>query len=61
MDICSAGESIPAMVEWGRHTDTLEGQGGSDMDRTLKFWQEMFGVEILFDMEIAGAWNVFIL
>lgn len=30
----------------------------SDMDRTLKFWQEMFGAEILFDMQIAGARNV---
>jgi catechol 2,3-dioxygenase-like lactoylglutathione lyase family enzyme len=32
----------------------------SDMDRTLKFWQEMFGAEILFDHEIAGARNVMI-
>ena len=32
----------------------------SDMDRTLKFWQEMFGAEILFDQEIAGARNVMI-
>ena len=32
----------------------------SDMDRTLKFWQEMFGAEILFDKEIAGARNVMI-
>jgi catechol 2,3-dioxygenase-like lactoylglutathione lyase family enzyme len=32
----------------------------SDMDRTLKFWQEMFGAEILFDMQIAGARNVMI-
>jgi predicted enzyme related to lactoylglutathione lyase len=30
------------------------------MDRTLKFWQEMFGAEILFDQEIAGARNVMI-
>ncbi len=32
----------------------------SDMDRTLKFWQVMFGAEILFDQEIAGARNVMI-
>ena len=32
----------------------------SHMDRTLKFWQEMFGAEILFDQEIAGARNVMI-
>jgi catechol 2,3-dioxygenase-like lactoylglutathione lyase family enzyme len=32
----------------------------SDMDRTLKFWQEMIGAEILFDQEIAGARNVMI-
>lgn len=32
----------------------------SDMDRTLKFWQEMFEAEILFDQEIAGARNVMI-
>jgi len=32
----------------------------SDMDRTLKFWQDMFGAEILFDQEIAGARNVMI-
>ena len=32
----------------------------SDMDRTLKFWQEMFGAEILFDQQIAGARNVMI-
>lgn len=32
----------------------------SDMVRTLKFWQEMFGAEILFDQELAGARNVMI-
>ena len=32
----------------------------SDMERTLKFWQVMFGAEILFDQEIAGARNVMI-
>jgi catechol 2,3-dioxygenase-like lactoylglutathione lyase family enzyme len=32
----------------------------SDMDRTLKFWQEMLGAEILIDQEIAGARNVMI-
>ena len=32
----------------------------SDMDRTLKFWQDMFGAEVLFDQEMAGARNVMI-
>ena len=32
----------------------------SDMERTLRFWQVMFGAEILFDREIAGARNVMI-
>jgi len=30
----------------------------SDMNATLKFWQEMFDAKILFDMEMAGARNV---
>lgn len=30
----------------------------SNMETTLKFWQEMFDARILFDMEIAGARNV---
>jgi predicted enzyme related to lactoylglutathione lyase len=32
----------------------------SDMGRTLQFWQEMFGAEVLFDQEIAGSRNVMI-
>ena len=32
----------------------------SDIDRTLQFWKEMFGAEILFDQMIAGARNVMI-
>jgi len=32
----------------------------SDIDATLKFWQEMFGAQILFDSEMAGARNVMI-
>jgi len=30
----------------------------SDVEATLKFWQDMFGARILFDTEIAGARNV---
>jgi catechol 2,3-dioxygenase-like lactoylglutathione lyase family enzyme len=32
----------------------------SDMRKTLQFWQEMFGAEILFDAEMAGVRNVMI-
>ena len=32
----------------------------SDMNRTLNFWQEMFGAEVLFDQKIAGVRNVMI-
>ena len=32
----------------------------SDMRVTLKFWQDMFGAQILFDTEIAGVRNVMI-
>lgn len=32
----------------------------SDIEATLKFWQEMFGAQVLFDAEIAGARNVMI-
>lgn len=32
----------------------------SDMDRTLNFWQEMFGAKVLFDQKVAGARNVMI-
>ena len=32
----------------------------SDIEATLRFWQDMFGAEIEFDMEIAGARNVMI-
>jgi len=32
----------------------------SDLEATLKFWQDMFDARILFDMEIAGARNVMI-
>ena len=32
----------------------------SDIEATLRFWQDMFGAQVLFDMEIAGARNVMI-
>jgi catechol 2,3-dioxygenase-like lactoylglutathione lyase family enzyme len=32
----------------------------SDIKATLRFWQDMFGAKILFDMDIAGARNVMI-
>ena len=32
----------------------------SDMDASLNFYREMFGGEILFDLNMAGARNVFI-
>ncbi|MBM3149877.1 MAG: VOC family protein [Chloroflexi bacterium] len=32
----------------------------SDIEATLKFWQEMFGAQILFDAEMAGSRNVMI-
>lgn len=32
----------------------------SDINKSLKFYQEMFGAEILFDLEVAGARNVMI-
>jgi catechol 2,3-dioxygenase-like lactoylglutathione lyase family enzyme len=32
----------------------------SDIRKTLQFWQEMFGAEILFDAEMAGVRNVMI-
>jgi catechol 2,3-dioxygenase-like lactoylglutathione lyase family enzyme len=32
----------------------------SDLDRTVRFYQEMFGAEVLFDMEMAGSRNVMI-
>ena len=32
----------------------------SDIDKSLHFYQEMFGAEILFDMKMAGARNVMI-
>ena len=32
----------------------------SDLEATLRFWRKMFGAEILFDQEIAGARNVMI-
>lgn len=32
----------------------------SNLDDTLKFYQEMFGAEILADVEMAGARNVFV-
>jgi catechol 2,3-dioxygenase-like lactoylglutathione lyase family enzyme len=32
----------------------------ADLEVTLSFWQEMFGAQVLFDMEIAGARNVMI-
>ena len=33
----------------------------SDIDKTLHFYREMFGAEIIFDQEMAGARNVLIL
>jgi len=32
----------------------------SNLDDSIKFYQEMFGAEILFDLELAGARNVMI-
>lgn len=32
----------------------------SDIQATLGFWKNMFGAQVLFDMEIAGARNVMI-
>ena len=32
----------------------------SDIEKSLNFYQEMFGAEILFDLEMAGARNVMI-
>lgn len=32
----------------------------SNVEATLRFWQDMFGAKVLFDMEIAGARNVMI-
>jgi len=32
----------------------------SDIEATLRFWQDMFGAQILLDMEIAGARNVMV-
>jgi len=32
----------------------------STLDESIKFYQEMFGAEILFDLELAGARNVMI-
>ncbi|MFX1338118.1 MAG: VOC family protein [Promethearchaeota archaeon] len=32
----------------------------SDLNKSLRFYQEMFGAEILFDLEVAGARNVMI-
>ena len=32
----------------------------SDIRATLKFWQDMFGAQVLFDAEIAGVRNVMI-
>jgi len=36
------------------HTHIL----ASDIETTLQFWQNMFGAQVLFDMEIAGARNI---
>ncbi len=30
----------------------------SDIETTIRFWQDMFGARVLFDMDIAGARNV---
>ena len=32
----------------------------SDIDKSLDFYREMFGAEVIFDLEIAGARNVMI-
>jgi len=32
----------------------------SDIEKSLDFYQEMFGAEVLFDLEVAGARNVMI-
>lgn len=32
----------------------------SDINKSLQFYQEMFGAEVLFDLEVAGARNVMI-
>ncbi len=32
----------------------------SDIEKSLNFYQEMFGAEVLFDLEVAGARNVMI-
>ncbi len=32
----------------------------SDIEKSLRFYREMFGAEILFDLEVAGARNVMI-
>jgi catechol 2,3-dioxygenase-like lactoylglutathione lyase family enzyme len=32
----------------------------SDIEATLQFWQDMFGAQILFDADMAGARNVMI-
>lgn len=32
----------------------------SDIDQSIRFYREMFGAEVLFDMEMAGARNVMI-
>ncbi len=32
----------------------------SNLDRSIKFYQDMFGAEILFDLKMAGARNVMI-
>ena len=32
----------------------------SNLDESLRFYQDMFGAEILFDLEVAGARNVMI-
>ncbi|TFG12010.1 MAG: VOC family protein [Promethearchaeota archaeon] len=32
----------------------------SDIDKSINFYREMFGAEILFDLEMAGARNVMI-
>ena len=32
----------------------------SDLDASIRFYQEMFGAEVLFDLEMAGARNVMI-
>ena len=32
----------------------------SNIDESIRFYREMFGAEVLFDMEMAGARNVMI-